>query len=200
MVTSIILAGGNGRRLGQNKLKVILGKEYLIQRVLNCILPLSEEVLVVLSRKQEPLPFQDKVREVVDIYPGRSALGGIYTGLTTSRSFHNLVVACDMPFLNTQLLHYMIDLAPSFDAVVPRIGGMSEPLHALYSKNYLICIKRQIEQDDLKVGNLFKGSLKIRYVEEDEVKKFDPQFLSFFNVNTPNDLEMARKLAGREFK
>jgi len=122
-------------------------------------------------------------------------LVGIYTGLTASDSFYNLVVACDMPFLNRGLLQYMIQIADSFDVVVPRLGNMVEPLHAVYSKNCLAPAESLLKQGNLSVYQLFP-LVKVRYVEAEEIDRFDPQHLSFFNINTEADLETARKLAG----
>ncbi len=135
-----------------------------------------------------------KVRTVFDLYPGKRALGGVYTGLVHSTSFHNLVVACDMPFLNTELLRYMIELSSGFDAVVPRLGGKVEPLHAVYSKNCLTPIEELMEQGDLRVYRLL-DLVKVRYVEQREIDRFDPEHLSFFNINTKADLEKAEELA-----
>lgn len=131
---------------------------------------------------------------MIDLYPGKGALGGIYTGLVSSANFHNLTVACDMPFLNIELLRYMIELCPGFDAVVPRVGRNVEPLHAIYSKNCLDPIARLLKHGNLQIGNLF-NSVKVRYIEQDEIDKFDPEHLSFFNVNTKADLERAWELA-----
>ena len=130
---------------------------------------------------------------IVDLYPGKGALGGIYTGLANADSFYSLVVGCDMPFINRDLLCYLIDLAPGFDVVVPRIDGMYEPLHAVYSKGCLTSIRDLMNQDRVRISQLF-NLVKTRYVGKDEITKFDPQCLSFFNVNTRGDLRKARKL------
>ncbi|MEE9399139.1 MAG: molybdenum cofactor guanylyltransferase, partial [Dehalococcoidales bacterium] len=121
--------------------------------------------------------------------------GGIYSGLAASASFYNLVVAADMPFLNQALLRYMIQISTDFDLVVPRMGRLVEPLHAIYAKSCLIPIERMIKQDILRIDLLF-GQVKIRYVEIEEIERFDPKHLSFFNVNTKADLEKAKIIAG----
>ena len=113
-----------------------------------------------------------------------------------SDSLHSLVVACDMPFLDTGLLGHIIQLSPAFDLVIPRVGGMVEPLHAVYSKSCLAPIERLLQQDRLKAGELC-NLVKVRYVEDDEIDRFDPNHLSFFNINTEADLESARALARR---
>src|SRR4030042_564881 len=192
-MTSIVLAGGKGGRLGQDKLSVMVGSRPLFQRVIDCLALASDEILVVIAQGQaEPiLPAAAKV--VVDLYPGKNSLGGIYSGLAASRSFHSLVVACDMPFLNPSLLRYLIQVSPGFDVVIPRVEWRLEPLHTLYSKNCLPPIQQQIEQGNLKVDG-FLEQVRVRYVEESEIDEFDPKRLSFFNINTQADLKMARAM------
>ena len=191
-MNSIVLAGGRGLRLGRGKLSETIGGRTLLQRVIDCLIPLSNEILVVIAQGQsEPALPGSVVRIVTDLYPGKGALGGIYTGLVASSSFHNLVVACDMPFLNSLLLGYMIQLSPGFDVIIPRVEAKLEPLHAIYSRDCLTPIRQQIEQGNLKISNLLER-VKVRYVEEGEINRFDPKHLSFFNINTRTDLEMAK--------
>jgi molybdopterin-guanine dinucleotide biosynthesis protein A len=197
-VSSIVLAGGRGSRLGREKhLEKIAGKS-LIERVTSRLSSVSSEIFIVISPRQArtwaPLRSKVKAKIAVDIYPGKGALGGIYTGLVQSDSFHNLVVACDMPFLNGDLLHYMISLTPGFDVVIPRIDNNVEALHAIYSKNCVAPIEEQLKRDNLKIAAFF-NSVKVKYVEKEEIERFDPEHLSFFNINTQADLEKARRLA-----
>jgi molybdopterin-guanine dinucleotide biosynthesis protein A len=193
-MTSIVLAGGRSLRLGQDKVVMIMAGQSLMQRVIARLAPLSSEVIVALSQRGEnpDLPFAE-VKVVFDLYPGKGALGGIYTGLVSSASFHNFVVACDMPFLNIELLRYMIQLSPGFDVVVPSVGDNVEPLHAIYAKSCLEPIAELLRQGDLQISNLF-NSVKVRYVGQGEIDRFDPEHLSFFNVNTKADLEKAKEL------
>ncbi len=189
-MTSIVLAGGKGRRL-RDKLSKTIGGRTLLQRVIGSLSLLSEEVLVVIAQEQ-PKPAA-AIEVVVDLYPGGGALGGIYSGLVRARSLYNLVVAGDMPFLNPFLLRYLIQLSPGFDVVIPRIEGKLEPLHAVYSKNCLVPIQQRIEQGELKIGG-FLEQVRVRYVEEAEIDRLDPKHLSFFNINTLADLRRARAM------
>jgi len=150
---------------------------------------------VVTSREQfdSIAAAQLKVKVVVDVCPGRGALGGIYTGLICADSFYSLVVGCDMPFLNRDLLCYIVDRIAGFDAVVPKVHDMVEPLHAIYSKNCLGSIRRMMEEDRLEISPLF-SLVNTRYIGEEELVKFDPEHLSFFNINTVADLRKARQL------
>ncbi len=193
-MTSIVLAGGRSLRLGQDKVMMTMAGQSLMQRVIARLAPLSSEVIVALSQRVEnPALHFAEVKVVFDLYPGKGALGGIYTGLISSVSFHNFVVACDMPFLNVELLRYMSQLSPGFDVVVPSVGSNVEPLHAIYAKSCLEPIAELLRQGDLQISNLF-NSVKVRYVGQSEIDKFDPEHLSFFNVNTKADLEKAKEL------
>lgn len=168
-----------------------LGGQRLIDRVLNTLAPLGEIIVVVAQGKSLPLP--PGIKKIEDIYPDMASLGGIYTGLKASSTFHSLVVACDMPFLNPSLLRYLVSLSPGFDIVIPKLKGYLEPLHAVYSKNCIPHMEALIKQGDLKITNFFP-QVKVRYVEEEEIARFDPQLLSFFNINTFEDLEKAKRL------
>lgn len=133
-------------------------------------------------------------RTVGDLYPGKGSLGGLHAGLTYSTCSHSLAVACDMPFLNLDLARHMIELSPNFDVVIPRVGDKKEPLHAIYSKDCLRPIETLLEQGDLRITRLC-DMMRVRYIDEDEIDRFDPKHLSFLNVNTQGDLAGARKLA-----
>jgi len=192
----IVLAGGKSLRLGYDKVLETIGNTSLLERVISRVSLLSSEVIIVTANEPTNLELVDypKLRILSDIYPGKGPIGGIYTGLATSTSFYNLVVASDMPFLNQNLLHYMIQLSANFDLVVPRVGNLVEPLHAVYTKKCLATIEQMIKQDKLSVNQLFQ-LVKTRYVETEEIERFDPKHLSFFNINTKADLKRARELA-----
>ena len=194
-VSSIILAGGKSSRLGREKHAEVIAGKSLIERVISRLQPLSTEILLVISQSQSEISFSlPEVKTLVDIYPRKGSLGGIYTGLVNSTHTNNIVVACDMPFLNPDLLGYMIDLSPDFDIVIPRIGTELEPLHAVYSKNCIAPMKDLIERGHFKIDRFF-DSVKVRYIEEKELNRLDPEHMSFFNINTQEDLEKAIMLA-----
>jgi len=194
-VAAIVLAGGKNLRLGRSKALEIIGGKSLIECIAERLRPLTNQILIVTSREQLDLPVASKAEILVDLYPGKGPLGGIYTGLLASRFSHSIVVACDMPFLNAGLLRYMVELSGDFDAVVPRLEeGMVEPLHAIYSKSCLDNMKTRLERNQLGV-NPFLNKVRVRYVERAECQRLDPQLLSFFNINYQSDLERAILLA-----
>ncbi len=194
-VGCIILAGGKSLRLGHDKVLETIGSKSLLQQVISRVVPICRDIVIVTAGERDTLQLvsRTRLRMVTDIFPGKGPLGGIYTGLVTSDYSYNLVVASDMPFLNEALLRYMIKLSNSFDAVVPRVGDMVEPLHAVYSKGCLAPMEGMLGQEHLSVNHLFR-LVSVRYVEAEEIDRFDRQHLSFFNINTEADMEMAREL------
>ena len=193
-VTSIVLAGGKNLRLGRSKALEVIGGKSLIERVIERLEPITNQLLIVTSREQPEFPTSNEIEVLTDIYPEKGPLGGIYTGLLASQSLRSIAVACDMPFLNNELLSHMIDIAQDFDAVVPRWqNGMLEPLHAVYAKSCLDTMKTRLENKRLGIHRLL-NEIKVRYIEEEECRQFDPELLSFFNINRPSDLKRATKL------
>jgi len=196
-IASIVLAGGKNRRLGRCKALEPIGGKILIERVVERLEPLTSQILIVTSREQLELPVAGKAEIMVDIYPDKGPLGGIYTGLLASQSLHSLVVACDMPFLNQSLLQFQMNLAPGFDVVVPSVGEYLEPLHAVYSKNCLTYIERILKNGGRSVLDLIP-QVTVRYVWGREIERYAPDYLSFFNLNTEANLEKARSLVNGE--
>jgi molybdopterin-guanine dinucleotide biosynthesis protein A len=197
-MTSIILAGGKSSRLGQSKALQVIGDKSLIQWVIDRLSILSTEIIIVTAHGEAiPCSSAVRIKTVADIYPGKGPLVGIYSGLIASSSSRAIVVGCDTPFLSVGLLEYMTQLSSTLDVVVPRIKKKVEPLCAVYSKNCLAPIQELLERNELQISKLF-STVKVKYVEEDETNRFDPEHLSFFNINSQDDLERARKLAAEK--
>jgi molybdopterin-guanine dinucleotide biosynthesis protein A len=194
-VSCIVLAGGEGRRLGTDKAFLRIDNRVLIEEIVEKMAHIGDEVIIVTNSPQKYSYLGTRL--VGDVYLGKGVLGGIYSGLRAARNDYSLVVACDMPFLNLNLLRYMILLSPGYDVVIPRVGGLTEPLHAIYSKDCLQPMERLLSAGGLRIIDFFP-EVQVRYVEEEEIRLFDPQCLSFFNINTPEDLEKARSLARRK--
>jgi molybdopterin-guanine dinucleotide biosynthesis protein A len=197
-VAGIVLAGGMSRRLGRNKAVEPLGGEPLVDRVIGRLANVAGEIVVVVNdeRRAAELRLPPEVKVVQDAYPDCGSLGGIFTGLRDADTGWVLVVACDMPFLNVKLLQHLIGSAGGFDAVVPTLEGRPEPTHALYSKACLPHIERRLKDNDLKIDRFF-DDVRVNLVPEDEVRRLDPELLSFFNVNTQADLDRALALAAQ---
>ena len=197
-MTSIILAGGKSSRLGRNKALQVIGAKSLVQWIVDRLATLSTEIIIATAHGETiPCFSSTEIRITADVYPGKGPLVGIYSGLMASSSPRAIVVGCDMPFLSVDLLDYMSQISSTFDVVVPRTREKVEPLCAVYSKNCLASIHNLLEHDELRLNELL-NMVKVRYIEEDEINRFDPEHLSFFNVNTQANLAKARILAAEK--
>ncbi|MES0278824.1 MAG: molybdenum cofactor guanylyltransferase, partial [Dehalococcoidales bacterium] len=172
-ITSIVLAGGKSLRLGRDKATEILNGQSLVKRVVTSLSSLTSDIIVVSGSDKDSLGLDGYpgLRVVSDVYPGKGPLVGIYSGLTASASSYNLVAACDMPFLNLELIAYLLKETDGYDVVLPRLDNMVEPLHAVYTKSCLAPIEQMIKQDTLSVNRLL-DSVKVRHVEAGEIDRF----------------------------
>lgn len=194
----VILAGGKGRRLGREKAWVELGGKSLLQHAVSNLEFLNSEIVIVKAPEGElpPVSAGVNLRVIQDSVGGKGPLAGILSGLVNSKYGYNLIVACDMPLLNKDLVKYMISSVKDYYAVVPRMGKYLEPLQAVYSKDCISEIEKLLAQDRLKVEGLFSG-VRTRFVESAEIERFDAAHLSFININTPTDLKKAEGLLER---
>jgi len=195
----IILAGGRSTRLGQDKTSLVFGGRNLLQRTVDLLSQLNQEIILVLAPGQTTpvVTSSREIRVARDQFKGKGPLIGLYAGLRASSDDQCLAVACDMPLLNLDLLRYMLDLTLGFDIVIPRLGHFIEPLHAVYSKSCQGEIHRLIGKGDRQIRPLL-DLMKVRYVQEGEIDRFDPEHLSFFNINRPEDLKKAEEIIARQ--
>jgi molybdopterin-guanine dinucleotide biosynthesis protein A len=189
----LILAGGQSRRLGQDKSLLVLAGQPLLVRTVHRLAALSDDLVVVTNEPQRYERFALPARLIPDERRGVGSLMGIYSGLRAARHGHALAVACDMPFLNLPLLRYMLSLVDDYDVVIPHLDGLLEPLHAVYSKACLPHMGRLLDQGRRQIIAFF-DRVRVRYVEGDELDRFDPQHRSFVNVNTTADWERVQSL------
>jgi molybdopterin-guanine dinucleotide biosynthesis protein A len=124
---------------------------------------------------------------------GLGPIGGIYTGLMSISNQAGFFVACDMPFINKQLIRYMVDIKDNHEVVVPMVANNAEPLHAIYSKSCLTTIKELIDSNLYQV-RLFYKRIPVRYIREDEIKKFCTPGRTFLNINTPDEFKRIQSL------
>jgi molybdopterin-guanine dinucleotide biosynthesis protein A len=193
-VTGLLIAGGMSKRMGQDKRWLELSGRTLFQRALDALRELFDEVIVALA---DPSPDVTAmaVRVVTDLIPNCATLGGLYTGLHHAGAPRVFAVGCDMPFLNPETIVRLATLDDQADVVMARLATGLQPMHAVYSKACLPHLERMAKAHQLKVQDLTQvPGLNVRLVEESNLKDVDPQLLSFFNINTPPDLEFARKL------
>ncbi len=192
-----VLAGGASARMGTNKalLRAHPGGLTVIQAVVARLGEANLTPRLLVTNTPGTFAFLNVPMQPDDI-PGAGSLGGIYTALNHLPYDRALVVACDMPLLNPHLLRYMAELPADADALVPRWtdaeGSLHiETLHAIYSRRCVEPIRRRIEARRLKVQALL-DEVSVRYLDEAEMRPYDPELESFRNVNTPEEWEGLR--------
>ncbi len=205
--------------MGQAKALMVLAGRTLIQRVVDALAPLCDEIVLVTNAPDVYAHLG--VKMVADVFADTGSLGGLYSGLSAVTHEPAIAVACDMPFLNTELLRYLVSVSDGMDAAVPDLsipstatavsstsagqGRQAEgkrkakqldlhPLHAVYRRACLAPIERQLRAGDLRMMGFF-DDVRMRYVKRDEVLRFDLQLYSFFNANTPDELAQAEQIA-----
>lgn len=194
-IAALVLAGGKSTRMGQGKASLCLHGKTPLERVPEAVASLCGEVVLVEAQSQTSdwLPGDYIFRAVEDLYPERGPLGGLYVGFRASVTRYNLVVGCDMPFLNRHLLAFLAEQARAYDAVVPLVNGRSQPLHAVYSQTFLEVAEGLLARKDAGLRELL-AAVNTKYVSQGEIARYDSLLTSFFNVNTPYDLKEAKRL------
>ncbi|WP_243544793.1 molybdenum cofactor guanylyltransferase [Pseudodesulfovibrio tunisiensis] len=194
-MAGIILAGGLGSRMGNvRKAFLEIRGRRILDRLLDVYRPLFPEI-VISAREAEP--FADYGLPVaLDAFAARSSLTGIHAGLARMTATHGFFAACDAPFLQPGLVSRLLEqVRPEDDVVVPlKTDGYREPLCAVYSRRCLPFIQDQLERGDYKIINFFPH-VSVREVPVQLLQSGDPEFVSFINVNTPEELEQARSRA-----
>lgn len=191
MVTVSIQAGGQSSRMGQDKALVELAGKPMIEHVLQKVEGLGDEILITTNNPDQLEYLQLPLYP--DPHPGQGALHGLQTALEAAKHETILILACDMPFANPALLDYLLHRSPEADLVIPRRQGYYEPLHAVYGKACLPAITQALEAGQERMISFFPA-IEVLTIDEPELDRFDPEGLSFFNVNTPEELERAERL------
>ena len=185
-VTGVILAGGKSRRYGKNKAFVKIDNVPLIERVTKVMESIFQDLVIITNTPDEYAYLKFPMYE--DLIKGLGPIGGIYTALSSIKNDAGFFVACDMPFLNSHLIQYMLKIKDDYDVVIPRISGKMEALHSLYARKCLPAIKNLIACKEYQVFRFFPD-ISVHYVEEKEIRRFDPELKSFFNINRPEELK-----------
>jgi molybdopterin-guanine dinucleotide biosynthesis protein A len=195
MLTVVVQAGGESRRMGRNKALIPFLGRSLIERVIERVKPLAEELLVTTNQPEDfeflgcPL--------ISDVLPGKGALGGLYTALYAAGSPIVVVVACDMPFVSPVLLRAEIDLLNDLnaDVVIPSSQEGLEPFHSVYRRETCLPqIRTAIDADQKRIISWFQA-VHVRVMTAEEVGNYDPVHQAFLNINTMEELVQAEQIA-----
>lgn len=186
--TAIILTGGKSSRMGRPKALLIFDGEPLITHLVCRLKSLFTDTVVVAAPEQELPPLQATLVRDEVAYQG--PVGGIYYGLRAAIGEVCFVTSCDVPFLNLSLITHLTSQIANYDVVVPYWQGRFQPLHALYRRSVAPLLKDQLERGELRPIFLYE-KVRTCKVSEDDLRRFDPEGLSFLNMNTPEDYRVA---------
>lgn len=193
--TGIILAGGKSSRMNfNNKAFLYIKGKRIIEIILEKFSSFFAETIII---SNEPLLYEYlRVPVYKDIYPGLGPMSGIHAGLTYAKSGAVFALACDMPFINMQMVDYMLEKLDGYDAVVPRIDNFLHMTAAVYNKSCLPKLSYNLQNKKLKMALLFE-ELNALAIEEEEIARFGNKAEMFHNINSEEDLLKAEKIAGR---
>lgn len=191
-ITGVILAGGKSLRMGRNKAFIEIDGVPIIERIYGVFQSLFQEIFIITDQKDLFGHLGAQIE--ADLYPNRGALAGLYTGLYFSSLPYSFCVACDMPFLNPNLIRFLAHKLDGEDVLVPKTQDGLQPLHAFYSKSCLKPVKELLERGGDRIVDFYE-SVKVRFIEEKDFLFLDPTKESFININTPEELTL---LAARQ--
>ena len=197
--SAIVLTGGRSARMGSDKVALSLDGGTILQRIVHRLRLCFDDIVLVAGTHQQAalsgLGAAD-VRTVWDAKPWQGPVKALHLGLATARAETAFACACDLPMLDTGVALALCDLARGHDAAIARVDGRLQMLHAAYRKSCLAALDSMIANGNRRLREL-APMLDVRLVNEDELRRYDPQLLSFFNVNTPEDYARALRLAGK---
>jgi molybdopterin-guanine dinucleotide biosynthesis protein A len=191
----VILVGGKGRRLGKDKVFLSLKKKPFIHRTYRILKTVCGKEPIFVGRGVLPFPYV----VIPDVVKGIGPKGGLLTAFLNTNTDFVFLTACDMPFINMDLLTYMSrTLKKSSEIYMPRLkNGYLEPLFAFYRKSLLHDLKKQIKCGEYRMRTLIKGHT-VQYIEEEEVENIDRELMTFFNINIKSDLDKALEVMRNE--
>jgi molybdopterin-guanine dinucleotide biosynthesis protein A len=190
--TGVILSGGlNTRMAGRNKAFLTIDGQSFLDRITAAVTACCDEALLV---TREPERYAKRaIRVVTDILPVRSALTGIHAGLVNMHADYGVFVGCDTPLIQTGVLRTLLEaVAADIDIIVPSSGTYFQPLCAVYAKRCAPVIEDQLRRGDMKIANLF-ARMRVKRIPYEDFRDRDERLVSFFNINTEDDLKRARE-------
>lgn len=185
VISAFIIAGGKSKRFGQDKSMYLFEDKPLIRHVFDALAPVFPKISII-ADDTDKYNFPD-VKAYPDIIPALGPIGGIYTALHYADKGKIFICACDMPFLNSDFIEYMISVSHNCHITVPVVNNYYEPLHTVYSADCLELIKKIIDSGDRKVISLF-DMIEVRKVSEEEISYYDDPFKMFRNINYMEDI------------
>jgi len=182
--------------MGRDKTELLLGDRRIMDLVIDAVRPICGEIVIAAGSRSVQLVDEFDVRSVEDSPEAAGPLAGFTAGLRAAKHDQCILVACDMPFLSPRLLSSLAALLETCEAAVPQVGGIAQPLLAAYSRRCLPAADELLSLDRRSMRDLL-ACVRVEYISESRCRDLDPDGLSWFNVNTLDDLLFARRLWAR---
>lgn len=184
-VSGFIQAGGKSQRMGQNKALMSLAGKKLIEYPIKSLSAITPQ-LAIITNSPELYSFLT-IDCYPDVWPGLGPLAGIYAALNYSNNDYMLTLACDMPFVSSELLEFLVEQGQNYQVCVPKDSNQQiQPLCALYHKSCQTQIENLIKQGQYAPKTLFP-LVKTRILEFETFAHLAGSTKFFENINTPND-------------
>lgn len=200
--TTIVLAGGQSTRLGQDKGLLVLANKPLVKHVLNAVGRITDEILLVVSSKAQIANYSGlapNMRVLIDQEETGSPLAGASTGFQEASGDYSLLLACDTPLVSREIIALLLELCINKAAAIPRWpNGYVEPLQAAYhTESALKASKAAINEGGVRMQCMVDKLRGVRYVSTLVLQQLDPDLATFLNVNTQMDLAKAKTIVNR---
>lgn len=195
--SAIVLAGGFSSRFGQDKGILELANKPLIRHVVDAVSAVVDETVVVTNSQERVTKYAEVTRSdvkfAVDVCESQSPLIGALTGFGVAQGKYSLLLPFDTPFVSCEVVSLLFELCVNRAAVIPRWPtGNIEPLHAVYlTAQALEAAKSAVAEEKLNLRAMIEKLRGVRYVSTLVIQQLDPELRTFFNINTPADLEKA---------
>ncbi len=187
--SAIILAGGNARRMGQDKAMLLLNQRSLLKTVIETMQPLFVHTLISVSQLRPEID----VPQICDAELDAGPLVGLVTTLEKISTPWAFVVGCDMPFISSAVVEQLAKQRAHYQAVIPVVRDQLQPLAAFYSTTCIPMLRASLSLGNRSLHGAI-SHLNVCYVNEAELIKVDPQLRSFFDLDTPQDFERAKRM------
>ncbi len=194
-ITLGVLAGGQSARMGVNKALQTIGDQTLIEHVLAIHNHILFQDIMIMTNSPDEYRYLGYPM-FSDTHMGQGAVGGIHSALQHSTTEYVLILACDMPFIQKNLINLLIEhiQTSTYKAIVPTVKGYPQGVIALYHRDCLVYFESTIQQGQRKLKHIFESITPIHYIDEPQWQQYDPDGLSFMNINTPDQLSLAQAL------
>lgn len=203
MISALIVSGGKSTRIGRDKKFLEIDGRSFIEIAAGVAGEIADEVIIVVGsggQMEETSAFKIKDTSiVVDVKEGLGPVMGVLTGLLAARGEWAVVMPVDAPMMKAEVFKHMLDAREGYDAVVPKSGEHLEPMYGVYRREAMIeacSYALEVEGDHASLHNVVRGLSKVNYIPVEDFKKYDGGLLTFYNVNTEEDLEEVLERVG----